>query len=170
MRRPTSSPTSTRGGSSSNGEWKADVKDATGSADKLGTEFSVSYLPGLKQYALVTTENGLSDRIIGRFAASPEGPWSDPVLLYTCPEMKKDKKVFTYAAKAHPHLAKRERTGHQLRGQLVRSGPGHQQRRAVLAAVRAGGTELRGEQHIALVAKKTRYDKSKIRLMHVEGL
>ena len=93
-----------------NGEWKKDVKDATGLADDLGTEFSVSYLPGLKRYVLVTTESGLSDRIIGRFATSPEGPWSDPVLLYTCPEMKKDKKVFTYAAKAHPHLA----TGNEL--------------------------------------------------------
>lgn len=86
--------------------WRSDVKDAVAQIDKLGTEFSVSYLAGLKQYALVYTENGLSDRIVGRFAAAPEGPWSDAVLLYTCPEMKKDKKVFSYAAKAHPHLAK----------------------------------------------------------------
>ena len=55
-------------------------------------------------YALVYSENGLSPRILGRFAESPEGPWSAPVLLHTCPEMKADKKVFTYAAKAHPHL------------------------------------------------------------------
>lgn len=87
------------------GEWKADVKDAVAQADGLGSELSVSYLPGLKTYALVYTELGLSDRIVGRFAASPEGPWSEPVLLYTCPEMKRNKKVFTYAAKAHPHLA-----------------------------------------------------------------
>lgn len=91
------------------GEWKADAKDATASADRLGTEFSVSYLPDLKRYALVTTESGLSAKIVARFAPSPEGPWSAPVLLYTCPEMK-DKKVFTYAAKAHPHLA----TGNEL--------------------------------------------------------
>lgn len=87
------------------GEWKADAKAATGFTCELGTEFSVSYLPKLKQYALVTTENGLSAKIVARFAPSPEGPWSAPVVLYTCPEMKKDKKVFTYAAKAHPHLA-----------------------------------------------------------------
>jgi hypothetical protein len=87
------------------GEWKAEVKGATGSASDLATEFSVSYLPGLKRYALVYTENGLSDRIVGRFATAPEGPWSESVLLYTCPEMKRDKKVFSYAAKAHPHLA-----------------------------------------------------------------
>jgi hypothetical protein len=92
------------------GEWKKDAKDATGLAGSLGAEFSVSALPGLKRYVLVSTENGLSDRIIGRFAPSPEGPWSDPVLLYTCPEMQKDKKVFTYAGKAHPHLA----TGNEL--------------------------------------------------------
>lgn len=87
------------------GEWKADAKEAVARADGLGSELSVSYLPGPKKYALVYTQNGLSDRIVGRFAESPEGPWGEPVLLYTCPEMKKDKKVFSYAAKAHPHLA-----------------------------------------------------------------
>lgn len=87
------------------GEWKKDAKDASGLTSGVGAEFSVSYLPGLKRYALVTSENGLSDRIVGRFAASPEGPWSEPVLLYTCPEPKKEKKVFAYAGKAHPHLA-----------------------------------------------------------------
>jgi hypothetical protein len=65
----------------------------------------VSYLPDLKRYALVYTENGLGERVVARFATSPDGPWGGPVLLYTCPEMKKDKKVFTYAGKAHPHLA-----------------------------------------------------------------
>jgi hypothetical protein len=93
-----------------NGEWKADVKEATVQTEKLGSEMSVSFLPGLKKYALVYSENGLSERILGRFADSPEGPWSDAIVLYTCPEMKKDKKVFTYAAKAHPHLA----TGNEL--------------------------------------------------------
>jgi hypothetical protein len=87
------------------GKWKDAATDAVGLADGLATEFSVSYLPGLKQYVLVYTESGLSDRIVGRFSATPEGPWSEPVLLYKCPEMKQNKKVFTYAAKAHPHLA-----------------------------------------------------------------
>lgn len=92
------------------GEWKKDAKDATPQFDKLAAEFSVSYLPGLKRYAAVYTEHGLSDRVVGRFATSPDGPWSDPVLLYTCPEMGKRKGVFSYAAKAHPHLA----TGNEL--------------------------------------------------------
>ena len=87
------------------GMWKNSATNAMGLVDGLATEFSVSYLPDLKQYALVYTENGLSDRILGRFSAAPEGPWSEPVLLYKCPEMKQNKNVFTYAAKAHPHLA-----------------------------------------------------------------
>lgn len=87
------------------GKWKAAASDAASQIDGLATEFSLTYLPGLKQYALVYTENGLSERIVGRFSATPEGPWSEPVLLYNCPEIKRNKKVFTYAAKAHPHLA-----------------------------------------------------------------
>jgi hypothetical protein len=87
------------------GGWAADTKTIAPLAGGLATEYSVSYLPGLKRYAAVYTQNGLGDRIVGRFAASPEGPWSDPVLLYRCPEMARDKKVFSYAAKAHPQLA-----------------------------------------------------------------
>ena len=44
-------------------------------------------------------------RIVGRFADAPQGPWSEPVLLYTSPEMKADRKLFSYAGKAHPQLS-----------------------------------------------------------------
>lgn len=87
------------------GQWSADVNDVAARLNALGTEFSVNYLPGRKQYVLVYTELGLSERIVGRFSVNPEGPWSEPVLLYRCPEMKQNKGVFTYAGKAHPHLA-----------------------------------------------------------------
>jgi hypothetical protein len=85
--------------------WKPEPKGLKPLADDLAVEYSVTHLPGLKRYAAVYTELGLSDRIVARFAESPEGPWSEAVLLYKCPEMKRDKKVFSYAAKAHPHLA-----------------------------------------------------------------
>jgi hypothetical protein len=90
--------------------WSARPQDAAALADGLATEFSVSQVPGGKGYVAVYTENGLSDRIVGRFAAAPEGPWSSPVLLYKCPEMARDKGVFCYAAKAHPWAA----TGKEL--------------------------------------------------------
>ncbi len=82
--------------------WSDKPADAVPLADGLATEFSVSRVPGGKGYVAVYTENGLGARIVGRFADTPEGPWSAPVLLYQCPEMAKDKGVFSYAAKAHP--------------------------------------------------------------------
>jgi Domain of unknown function (DUF4185) len=82
--------------------WSEKPGDAANLADGLATEFSVSRLEDAKTYVLVYTENGLSDKILGRFSPAPHGPWSAPVLLYRCPEMAKDKGVFSYAAKAHP--------------------------------------------------------------------
>lgn len=66
----------------------------------LANEFSVSRLAN-GHYLLVYTESGLSDRVVGRVAASPDGPWSEPLLLFTCPEMAADNGVFCYAAKEH---------------------------------------------------------------------
>ena len=63
--------------------WKPEAKDLKPLADDLAVEYSVTHLPGLKRYAAVYTELGLSDRIVARFAESPEGPWSEAVLLYT---------------------------------------------------------------------------------------
>lgn len=85
--------------------WSEQAADAVSLADGFAPEFSVSRMPGRKDYVVVYTENGLSDRILGRFANAPEGPWSAPLLLYKCPEMAKDKGVFSYAAKAHPWAA-----------------------------------------------------------------
>jgi Domain of unknown function (DUF4185) len=88
------------------GQWVADTAAATRVAEGVANEVSVSVLPGpRRRYALVYTENGLSDRILARTADTPAGPWSAPSLLYHCPEMARDKNVFSYAAKAHPALA-----------------------------------------------------------------
>jgi len=86
--------------------WSDKSEEAVTLADGFATEFSVCPMPGQKNYVAVYTENGLSDRIMGRFADTPAGPWSAPVLLYKCPEMAKDKGVFSYAAKAHRWAAR----------------------------------------------------------------
>jgi hypothetical protein len=78
-----------------------DAEDSFPQCGGLATEFSVCVMLGGKRFALVYTENGLGDKILARFADAPEGPWSDPTLVYRCTEMK-DKGIFTYAAKAHP--------------------------------------------------------------------
>lgn len=88
------------------GRWDADFTAATRVTDGIANEVSVTALPGARRrYALVYTENGLSERILARTADAPWGPWSPPAVLYRCPEMARDKRVFSYAAKAHPALA-----------------------------------------------------------------
>ncbi|HWE01056.1 MAG TPA: DUF4185 domain-containing protein [Tepidisphaeraceae bacterium] len=81
--------------------WSKSVGDACPLAEGMGAEFSVCAAPPGYGLILVYTDKGLSDRIMGRFANSPEGPWSAPKLLYQCPENHRDKGVFCYAAKAH---------------------------------------------------------------------
>ena len=99
--------------------------EATKLADGMGTEFSVTPLPGGDGFVMVTTENGLSDKIMGRFAAAPEGPLvRRPVLASTnVPEMSKDKGIFSYAAKAHSWASKRQRIAHQLLPQHLGNSP-----------------------------------------------
>lgn len=70
-----------------------------GTISGLANEFSVNRLPDGKGYVLIYSDGGLSERILGRFAESPAGPWSESVLLYRCPEGG-DNGLFCYAAKA----------------------------------------------------------------------
>jgi hypothetical protein len=84
--------------------WSEKPEESAVLAGGLATEFSVSRRPGGKGLVLVYTENGIGGRVVARFAAAPEGPWSEPVLLFTCPEAK-EKGLFCYAAKAHPWAA-----------------------------------------------------------------
>ncbi len=85
--------------------WSANPADAAPLADGVASEFSVTRRPDGDGFVMVYTEHGIGDRIVARFAAKPEGPWSEALLLYTSPEMQHDKGVFSYAAKAHPWAA-----------------------------------------------------------------
>ena len=53
---------------------------------------------------LGTDAGGMGSRIVSRYAASPEGPWSEPTLVAETPEHRGD--VFSYNAKAHPELTR----------------------------------------------------------------
>jgi len=85
------------------GVWGEDFRNASPLAGDIASEFSVT--PFRKRYLAVYTERGLSPRIMGRMADRPWGPWSAPTALYECPEMSRDKRLFCYAAKAHPHMS-----------------------------------------------------------------
>ena len=69
----------------------------------MASEYSVTPLGN--RYLAVYTDEGLSPRIIGRISNHSWGPWSAPSVLYECPEMRRDKKLFCYGAKAHAALS-----------------------------------------------------------------
>jgi hypothetical protein len=85
------------------GAWVEDFRKASPLAGDAASEYSVT--PFGKGYLAVYTERGLSPRIMGRTADRPWGPWSAPAVLYECPEMGRDRKVFCYGAKAQPALS-----------------------------------------------------------------
>jgi hypothetical protein len=85
------------------GSWSDDFRSPSSLAGDIASEYSVT--PFGNRYLAVYTERGLSPRIMGRMADHPWGPWSSPTVLYECPEMGRDKKLFCYAAKAHPALS-----------------------------------------------------------------
>jgi hypothetical protein len=85
------------------GAWQENCKKATPVFTNIGSEFSVSWLPGRKEYAAVYSD-GITGRILVRLAQALAGPWGEPVEVYRCPEMGWPSKAFCYAAKAHPEL------------------------------------------------------------------
>ena len=80
--------------------WGADFRKARGVVGGMGAEYSVDFVPSLKRFVLVTTENGLSDKIVARTAVEPWGPWSEARVIYKCPEVGLSPRVFCYAGKA----------------------------------------------------------------------
>ena len=85
--------------------WSANFAACADLCPQVANEYSVSWMQVLKQYVLVCTENGLSEKIITRTASQPWGPWSAPAVVFNCPETKWSQKIFYYSAKAHPMLS-----------------------------------------------------------------
>lgn len=85
--------------------WTTNAADMADLCSGMASEYSVSWLPAAQQYALICTANGLSEKIMLRTAPQPWGPWSAATVVYRCPEMMGDRKVFCYSAKAHSMLA-----------------------------------------------------------------
>ncbi len=87
-----------------NGVWQDDCRKVTPLFSNVGSEYSVSWLPGRKQYTAVYSE-GIWGKIMVRLAPALTGPWGSPIEVFRCPEMDWASKAFCYAAKAHPELA-----------------------------------------------------------------
>ena len=87
------------------GKWVIDFRKATRITDQMASECSVSFLPKIGRYVLVYTDQGLSPKIQMQTSPTPWGKWSVPITVFECPEMARDKRLFCYAAKAHPSQA-----------------------------------------------------------------
>ena len=87
------------------GAWQKDFQTATPLAPGVPSESSVTFVPALQQFVFVGNGDFLSPTITARTALAPWGPWSEPVKLYDCPEVKWSKSIFCYAGKAHASLS-----------------------------------------------------------------
>ncbi len=85
------------------GKWSADIRDCKSISDGVASELSVERLhrEDADWYVMVHSEPPLGNGIFIRMASRPEGPWSEPKLVYRAPETDRDKTYFAYAAKGH---------------------------------------------------------------------
>jgi hypothetical protein len=87
------------------GQWISDASRASRLCADIANEYSVSFQPALGKYISVYSQNSMSNNIVARTAPEPYGPWSEPSVLYRCPEEDWHDNIFCYAAKAHPQLS-----------------------------------------------------------------
>jgi hypothetical protein len=87
------------------GRWSPDIHHTKPVIEHFTTEFSVSYLPELKKYVLISNGWKHPHPITVRFSDMPFGPFGEPQIVYHCPEIKWSPNYFCYAAKAHPELS-----------------------------------------------------------------
>lgn len=80
-------------------DWTTDRRHAAPLATDVGTEGSITWLPGRQRYVYIYSPP-LNPHIQMRTARTPLGPWSEPVAIYTCPEAAWDQRIFCYAGKA----------------------------------------------------------------------
>ena len=91
------------------GRWSLRMSDAVHIADKMASELSVDEYVGngRSTFLMVHSEPLFGRRILVRSAPNPEGPWSKPMYVYTVPGLDRGKDYFTYAAKGHLHLSRK---------------------------------------------------------------
>ena len=86
--------------------WSATIEDSVPITDRVSNELSVTPLSD-GRFVLVFQVDALGREVGIRIGDSPTGPWGPVVPIWTCPEPSADPNgnVYTYNAKAHPHLS-----------------------------------------------------------------
>jgi hypothetical protein len=88
-------------------KWVPDINEASVIIEDGASEMTVTQLEG-EPYLVLTYMAPMSSAICMRFSKKPEGPWSDPLLVYQCPEhfeVVLDRRTSCYSAKAHPEFS-----------------------------------------------------------------
>ncbi len=84
--------------------WSPNIETIAPLANRLSSEFSVSPLPD-GRFVLVFQLDTLGQYVALRIGASPVGPFGPIRKIWRCPEPDLDSDIYTYNAKAHPHLS-----------------------------------------------------------------
>ena len=87
------------------GSWVSDHRRVSRLSADMPHEYSVTYVPALKRFVAVHSEDGLANTILLRLSSKPQGPWGEPIPIFQCPEAGWDDSIFCYAAKAHIALS-----------------------------------------------------------------
>ena len=91
------------------GRWSSRMCDAVHITDNMASELSIDeYIENTRStFLMVHSEQLLGRRIMVRSAPNPEGPWSEPKSVYTVPGLDRGKDYFTYSAKGHLYLSRK---------------------------------------------------------------
>ncbi len=92
----------------SKGTWHRNPSQSVPMFNQANTELSVSFLKGINKFVLVGYSQKRENYISLRFSETPYGPFTEPVIIYHCPDGQWNPDYFCYAAKAHPELTTTE--------------------------------------------------------------
>lgn len=85
------------------GHYQPNVDKSTRLLKNMPIEFSIHKKDNA--FILTAMDDGLSAKILRRYAPSPGGPWSSAQIIYECPEVVQEPaELFCYAAKTQPFL------------------------------------------------------------------
>lgn len=87
------------------GGWVRSLASAVPVAARISSEFSVTPLPDGRVVAIFQLD-ALGRDVAAAIGQGPAGPFGPPRTLWTAPEPALDPDIYTYNAKAHPHLSR----------------------------------------------------------------
>jgi hypothetical protein len=85
--------------------WSSSIEDIAPLTGRISSEFSVSPLPD-GRFVLVFQRDGMSEYVAVRIGETPVGPFGPVKDIWRCSEVDDDPDIYTYNAKAHPHLSR----------------------------------------------------------------